>query len=66
MSYEINVSLNGVNFFTTADRSITKKEKLVVVHATIMKKFPAAEGYEVSVYEKREDGFTYYLRPDDF
>jgi hypothetical protein len=49
MYYEINVSLNGVHFFATAERSITDQRKLKVVLEKIVSKFPTEEGYLVSV-----------------
>lgn len=47
--YEINVAKNGVHFFATDERSVTDEWKLKVVLKTIEEKFPASEGYTISV-----------------
>lgn len=47
--YEINVSLNGVHFFATHERSIVSERKLKEVYKVFKEKFPEAEGYEISV-----------------
>lgn len=49
MYYEINVALNGRHFFATAERSITDRITLDKVIHTFKEKFPASEGYELSV-----------------
>jgi hypothetical protein len=49
MYYEINVSLNGVHFFATSPRSITSKAELKKVYAIFKEKFPASEGYKLTV-----------------
>ena len=49
MYYEINVALNGRHFFATAERSIRDMNTLDKVIHTFKQKFPASEGYELSV-----------------
>lgn len=49
MHYEINVSLNGKHFFTTAERSITSEWKLREVYKVFKEKFPEEEGYKIDV-----------------
>lgn len=49
MYYEINVSKAGKHFFATAERSITSMSHLQDVYPEIAKKFPASEGYEITV-----------------
>ncbi|EHQ27044.1 hypothetical protein Mucpa_2936 [Mucilaginibacter paludis DSM 18603] len=64
MSYEINVALNGSHFFATHDRSINDTTKLIKVFKVMDEKFPASEGYELSVcyypkYGYQTDGNTF-------
>jgi len=49
MYYEINVSLNGRHFFATAPRSITYGSRLADMIEIFLKKFPAEEGYQITV-----------------
>ena len=56
MYYEINVALNGKHFFATADRSITDTAKLETVLKVIVEKFPASEGYSISVTQNTQTG----------
>ena len=49
-SYEINVSWNGVHYFATAKRSISVESKAREVYETLCKKFPASEGFAVSLH----------------
>lgn len=49
MYWEINVSLDGIHFFATAERSITSPKKLELVYKLIAEKFPEEEGYKISV-----------------
>ena len=56
MGYEINVSLNGKNFFATHERSITNIWKLQEVLPIFMEKFPEAEGYKITVTEWQKTG----------
>lgn len=57
MYYEINVSLDGRHFFATAKRSITSQNTLKIVYKVFKEKFPASEGYEISVTRYEELGF---------
>lgn len=47
MHYEINVSLNGMHFFATAERSIQSEEKLIQVYNALKAAFPEDKGYWV-------------------
>ena len=47
MYYEINVALNGVHFFATAERSCTTYETALKVYKELEKRFLASEGYEL-------------------
>ena len=49
MNYEINIALNGSHFFATQPRSITDMEKLQSAFKILTLKFPAEEGYSLSV-----------------
>ena len=49
MYYEINVSLNGVHFFATAERSCTTYNQAIKVYKELEKRFPASEGYELTL-----------------
>lgn len=56
MYYEINVALNGKHFFATAERSITTSWELERILAVFREKFPATEGYNISVTKWSEIG----------
>ena len=56
MYYEINVSLNGVHFFATAERSCTTYNQAVKIYKEIKKRFPATEGYEIRVTAWQKTG----------
>lgn len=49
MYYEINVSLMGRHFFATDKRSATSKYAAVTLYRDFKKRFPQAEGFEISV-----------------
>jgi hypothetical protein len=51
--FTINVSLNGRHFFATAPNSCRNHADLDRVYPVIAQKFPATEGYEITVtYEQ--------------
>jgi hypothetical protein len=56
MFYEINVSLNGVHYFATSERSITTHEKMLSVYQSLRAAFPPGDGFEISVTEWRRVG----------
>jgi len=58
MWYEINVSLKGKHFFATAKRSITDREQLKKAYTVFAEKFPASEGYELTVTNYAVSGYT--------
>jgi len=64
MFFEINVSLHGIHFFATHNRSITDKQKLIKVLPVILDKFPIDEGFEISVSKCNIVGQT--LNVNDF
>lgn len=47
--YEINVSLNGRHYFATAPRSLTLYSEAMCAAADFQKRFPAAEGFKVTM-----------------
>ena len=47
--YEINVSLDGRHLFATAPRSCTTEAEMNRAYAEIVARFPASEGFKVSV-----------------
>lgn len=49
MYYEINVALNGVHFFATAERSCPTYAQAIKVYKELEKRFPASEGYELTL-----------------
>ena len=56
MYYEINISKNGAHYFATAERSIRTNIKARTVYYELLKRFPATEGYEISVIKWRSSG----------
>lgn len=58
MYYEINVSLNGKHLFATAERSIVNTWHLQKVYNLFKEKFPAEEGYQITVTEWVKGGKT--------
>jgi len=56
MHYEINVSLNGVHFFATAERSIQDREKLEIVHSRFVQCFPVDQGFSISITQWNTEG----------
>lgn len=51
MYYEINVSLNGMHFFATDERSIKDSRKLYEVYYALKERFSEKDGFEISVTE---------------
>lgn len=51
MSFEINVSKDGIHYFATSERSITTHAKFEQVCADIMRRFPESEGFQVTATE---------------
>jgi hypothetical protein len=49
MPYEINVSLNGRHYFATAPRSLTTSKDAVTMTLDFIKRFPATDGFKISV-----------------
>jgi hypothetical protein len=58
MYYEINLALNGRHLFATAKRSITSQPELKKVCKIFVEKFPQSEGYNISITEYEEDGYS--------
>lgn len=56
MYYEITVSLNGKHLFATAERSVVNTYQLQKIYNLFVEKFPAEEGYEITVTEWRKTG----------
>lgn len=56
MYYEINISLNGVHFFATSNRSITTEDKLKVVYNKLKNAFDEKDGYEFTIREYQTIG----------
>jgi hypothetical protein len=61
--YEINVSLRGVHFFATAPRSCRDKRATLAVLGELRRRFPAADGFDISVTYYQCAG--YLLAPDE-
>lgn len=57
MYYEFNISLNGNHLFATAKRSATNENAAVKIGQILQVKFPAKEGYEVTISYYPEVGF---------
>lgn len=53
---EINVAKDGVHFFATAERSISSPLALKNAVAVFKEKFPATEGYKITVTEWETTG----------
>lgn len=51
MSYEINVSKNGLHLFATDKRSCDTKHNMKIVLMEIVFRFPEKEGFEIVVSE---------------
>jgi len=49
MYYEINVSLHGVHFFGTHERSLTSRAHALDVYRLLVERFPSTEGFAVDV-----------------
>lgn len=63
MYYEINVALNGMHFFATAERSIKDSKKLHKVYGMLKERFPKSEGFHISVTEWNKNGT--HIRMED-
>lgn len=63
MYFEINVALNGRHFFATAPRSLTNEPAARSAYAVLCEKFPAAEGYGVTLARFEAIGRTLDYRP---
>jgi len=49
MYYEINVSLHGMHFFATAERSLKTASVCKAVYKEFVKAFSKSKGYELSI-----------------
>lgn len=58
MYFEINVSLNGQHYFATAKRSLADSLKAAKVFADLRNRFPANEGFKLSISYFPERGYT--------
>lgn len=56
MYYEITVSINGRHLFATAERSIIAKWQLDIIYDIFKRKFPAEEGYKISITKWEKTG----------
>lgn len=56
MHYEINVSLDGQHLFGTHERSLTDETKAKRVYALFCHKFPAKDGYGVTLTKYETTG----------
>jgi hypothetical protein len=57
MHYEINVSYMGVHMFATHERSITDRNKLVLLMRKFLVIFPNDKGYELTVTRYETGGY---------
>lgn len=61
MSYfEINVANKQGHYFATSPRSITSNDKAKLVLADLIQRFPANEGFKISVSFHPEIGYDSY------
>lgn len=58
MWYEINVSLNGVHYFATAERSLTMQKEAVKMLEHFRAVFPESEGYKCKLSHWKTVGET--------
>lgn len=56
MYYEINVALNGRHYFATAERSLLHKEAALRAFWDLFDRFPANEGFLVTLNECHRGG----------
>lgn len=49
MHYELHVSKSGVHLFSTAPQSFQSEERALAMFADLIGRFPATEGYEVTL-----------------
>lgn len=54
--YTVNVSLLGRHYFATAKRSLTEEKKANEVFTALILRFPAAEGFKVTMTRWSETG----------
>lgn len=57
MYYEINVSCDGKHFFATSERSLTTRIDAQIAYNIFKDKFPADEGYKISVSRIEQLGY---------
>ena len=57
MYYEINISLHGKHFFATDERSLTSWFDVIKVYPVLKQKFPAEEGYEITITKHELIGY---------
>jgi hypothetical protein len=65
MYYEVNISQNGKHFLATAKRSLSDLVKAKTVFGTLCDRFPAEEGYELSLTLQYETGEEIAKRTKD-
>lgn len=58
MHYEINVSFDGLHLFRTHQRSLIDEVKAKRVYGMFCAKFPAKDGYEISLTKYETHGET--------
>jgi hypothetical protein len=58
MWYEINVSLNGKHLFATDKRSLSSSTEAENLYIIFEQKFPASEGYRITVTKWEMTGNT--------
>jgi hypothetical protein len=56
MFYEINVSKDGRHYFATHERSLIGKVEALKAYHDFVKRFPASEGFYVTLTECRRSG----------
>lgn len=56
MNYKISISKHGKHYFSTTEESLTCKEQCAELFKELTQKFPAKEGYVVTVTEWKKSG----------
>lgn len=56
MYYELNVSLNGLHYFATAERSIASEENAKEMYYDFKKRFPEKDGFKITCTYWKQSG----------
>lgn len=56
MWYEINVSLDGLHYFATHERSITRLADAIEIRDRLRKAMPEEEGFKITITQFQKIG----------